>query len=123
MTAPSLSDPVTALIAAAAAAGVTITADLSGYSIILLASVGGAMYALISDEKPRTRAAAAAFVLGRVGLTVLLGGLIAKVATQMSGFDWRWLVGPLAGFVAAVGPQWFIEQVKSLWQRRTGAQP
>jgi MFS family permease len=120
---PNLADPVTVLIAVAAALGVRMTADLSGYSIIILAAVGGAVYALIADETPRSRAMACLFVVGRVGLTVLLGGLVAKWATQATGFDWRWLVGPLAGFVAAVGPGWFIDQAKSLWSKRTGASP
>jgi hypothetical protein len=119
----SLSDPVTVLIAVAAAVGVRMTADLSGYSLILIASVGGAVYALVREDEPRSRTGALVFVLGRIGMTVLVGGLLARYASQISGFDWRWIVGPMAGFVAAVGPGWFIDQVKALWHRKTGSHP
>jgi hypothetical protein len=74
----------------------------------------------VREEEPRSRFGSLVFVLGRIGMTVLLGGLLAKYASQLSGFDWRWIVGPMAGFVAAVGPGWFIDQVKMLWHRKSG---
>lgn len=37
--------------------------------------------------------------------------------------DWRWLLGPVTGFVAFVGPSWFVATAKNLVRSRLPQKP
>lgn len=112
-------DPVSIFVALAAMAGIQMSTDVSAYSILLIAAVGGAVWAATAQEH-QTRFGAVMFVVGRVGVTVLVGGLLSIWISKATGFDWRWIIGLVGGFVAAVGPGYLVDQAKGWVNRRTG---
>lgn len=122
-TGTKMGDLVSVMTALAASQGITMSADLSAYSIMLLASVGGAIWAAIGqDDVPSSPTVwrivgrllrQLRFVIGRVGLVMIVGALIVNVLSSKAGVDARDIVAPVGGFVAAVGPGWFMRVAKT----------
>lgn len=123
---PKMIDLVSAFMAMLATFGITITADMSAYSILVLAATGGAVWSLINQQQdpnlPHKQLWAIWFVVGRVGLVVMIGAMLVNIISSMFGVDTRNIVGPVGGFVAAVGGNWFIELGKGILARRAGHQ-
>ena len=124
---PRMTDLVTVAQAVAAYLGIKAGADLSAYSVLILAAVAGATWALIgeapsSDTRMRARVVrGVVFVLGRVVLTVLIGATAVNIIVSTTGVDARHLIAPVGAFVAAVGWRWIIERVRG-WLPAKGVQ-
>lgn len=90
--------------------GPELAALVGPYTVILLASLGGAAWSATKIEQ-RPRMATVKHMALMMGLALLLTVPFAEAFARLSGIDARWAFGPIAAIIAA-RPEWAIGWVE-----------
>lgn len=98
-----------------------LSALIGPYVVILIGATLGAAWGA-SRRTPGTRTQSLLYVLGMVGLALLVTVPAAELSARFLGVHLHWLLGPVAAVIGGLGPDYMLDRVRAVLTHKTGGE-